>query len=67
MGCPLTRWQNYFSVTAVLSENMCVMRLKKENWLKIQCGQNLPTLLLMEKIIMSIIIILMSLFPWVTV
>ncbi len=48
-GYLLTKWQNYFSVTEMLLESMLEMFLKKVNCKKKQCGQNLPTLFLMEK------------------
>lgn len=46
---PLTRWPICSNVTAALSENTFETFSKKMNSKRNQCGQNLPTLPLMEK------------------
>lgn len=48
-GFPLTRWPICSNVTAALSENTFETFSKKVNSKRNQCGQNLPTLPLMEK------------------
>jgi hypothetical protein len=40
-------------------ETICGIEIKKANWSKNQCGQNLPTLPLTEKYMMWITTILM--------